>query len=285
MEKTRRILLLCALVTLIPSLAAQQQETPSVELLPMTENLYQVNGGRGSQGGAYVGETGVLLIDAKMDQDSYNQVIAALKEVTDRPILYLVNTHSDGDHITGNRFFPETVTIIAHENCRKEFFRPRRDGSASEWTSPELAPFLPSVTFNDQLDLYLGPKKVELRYFGVGHTTGDIIVHFPEERVAFLGDQLFLSRPQLIHEYKGGSALGHVNVLTRMLDSIEAEKFLSGHSIPVDREMVREHIDKMKQLQQKVDSLVRKGYSLEQVQAEFSEAEARLVGVVFNETK
>ena len=71
------------------------------------------------------------------------QTIEEIRKITDKPIKYLVNTHSDGDHISGNRFFPKGVTIVAHENCRKEFFHPRRDGESSEWNNPELDPFLP----------------------------------------------------------------------------------------------------------------------------------------------
>ena len=104
MNRSKRGLLLAFLsFLLIQFLPAQQGQNPPVQLVPVAENLYQVSGGRGAQGGAFVGETGVLLIDAKMDQNSFNQVVEEIKKVTDKPILYLVNTHSDGDHINGNR--------------------------------------------------------------------------------------------------------------------------------------------------------------------------------------
>ena len=110
-----------------------------------------------------------------MDEDSVDQVLKGLRKITNKPIKYLVNTHSDGDHITGNRYFPKTVTFVAHENCRKDFFGLDRRGNPSEWKKPELLPFVPSVTFSDKMNLYLGSKKVELWYFGVGHTTGDTV--------------------------------------------------------------------------------------------------------------
>ena len=65
---------------------------------------------------------------------------------------------------------------------------------------------------------------MELWYFGVGHTTGDIVVYFPEEKTAFLGDQIFFSRPQLIHAYKGGHSFEHVKTVTKLLEKIDAEK-------------------------------------------------------------
>ena len=195
----------------------QRRGAPPVEFKKISARLFEITGGQGASGGAYVGDNGVLIIDAKMDKNSVDQVIAGVKKITDKPIKYLVNTHSDGDHINGNQFFPPTVTIIAQENCRQEFFVSRSGAAPAQWSRPELAPFVPSITFRDKMDVYLGSKKVELWYFGVGHTTGDAVVYFPEEKVAFLGDQVFLDRAPLIHAYKGGNSLEQVKTLTKML--------------------------------------------------------------------
>ena len=279
------LILFCSLFIVPASSLAQQRETPPVRLEKISDNLYQILGGRGANGGVYVGTDGVLVIDAKMNEESVKQQIAEIKKVTNQPIKYLVNTHSDGDHIAGNRFFPESVTIVAHENCRKEFFHPRRDGKSSTWNNPELAPFVPSMTFRNKMDIYLGAKKVELWYFGIGHTKGDSVVYFPEEKTAFLGDQIFMGRPQLIHSYKGGNSFGHVKALTKMLETIKAEKFCSGHSDPIDRSTVKHHIEEMKKIQSKIKSLVGEGKSLEDVKKEFDENHARLVESIFNEIK
>jgi len=204
---------------------AQQRERQPVELKPISDRLYEIKGGRGANGGVYIGDNAVLVIDAKMDKKSVDETIAEIQKLTDKSIKYLVNTHSDGDHINGNRFFPATVTFVAHENCRKECFHSRRDGTPSEWNLPERAPFLPSITFSDKMDIFLGSNKVELWYFGVGHTTGDIVVYFPQEKTAFLGDQIFIGRTQLIHSYKGGNSFGHVKTLVKMLEVLDAESF------------------------------------------------------------
>ena len=277
------LILLSTLV--IQTAFTQNQETPPVRLVKTSGNLYQVLNGRGSNGGAYIGDNGILVIDAKMDEKSVDQTISELKKITDKPILYLVNTHSDGDHINGNRFFPESITIIAHENCRHDFFRPKRDGSPSDWNDPELAPFTPELTFSDRMDIYLGSKKVELWYFGVGHTTGDIVVYFPEEKTAFLGDQIFLGRVQLIHSYKGGNSFDHVVTLNTMLETLDAEKFSSGHAEICSREDIHQHIIQIQELQKKVITMVHENKSLDEVTGSFQENEARLVTSVYNEIK
>ena len=264
---------------------SQQREAQPVSLNKISDRLYTIPGGRGAQGGAYIGDNGILIIDSKMDEESVKQVIEEVRKVSDKPIKYLMNTHSDGDHIAGNRYFPESVIFVAHENCRKEFFHPRRDGTPSEWADPELATFVPSVTFQDKMHLYLGSKKVELWYFGVGHTTGDAFVYFPEEKTAFIGDMLFATRPQLIHSYKGGNSFEYVKTMTKMLNTIDAEKFISGHSEIVNRESIRNHIHKIKQMQDKVKSLIGRGKSLDEVKTEFGENEARLVTSIYSEIK
>ena len=285
MKYRRQFVLIPLFLIVICCSFAQQRETAPVEFIKISDRLYEIVGGRGARGGCYIGDDGVLLVDSKMDEHSVNQVMDIIKQKPDKPVKFLVNTHSDGDHIRGNQYFPETVTFIAHENCRKEFFHPGRNGSPSEWEKAELAPFVPSITFQDKMDVYLGSRKVELWYFGIGHTTGDAVIYFPVEKVAFLGDQIFLTRPQLIHSYKGGNSFGHVEALTNMLKSIDAEKFCSGHSEITDRGGVKAHIDSMKKRQKKVKTLVNQGKDLEEIKGEFEENEARLVTSIFNEIK
>ncbi len=263
----------------------QQQETKPVSLEKISDYLYQILGGRGANGGVYIGDNGVLIIDAKMTKESVDETLAAVNKLTDKPIIYLVNTHSDGDHVAGNRYFPRSVTIISHENCREEFFHPQRDGKPSAWSTPEMAPYVPSLTYKDKMDIYLGQKKVELRYFGVGHTKGDTVVYFPGEKTAFIGDQIFMGRPQLIHSYKGGNSFAHVKTLTKMLENINAEKFCSGHSDPLDRTAIEHHIQEMKSIQEKVKSFIEQGKNLEEVKKEFPENLSRLVESIFSEIK
>ena len=195
---------LCIVFTSV-MLTAQERQTSPVTLEKVSESVYQIMGGSGANGGLIIGESGVLLVDSKMNEESVNQTIEAVYKLSNNAIKYLVNTHSDGDHIMGNRYFPSSVTFIAQENCRKDFFK-ENFGRESDWGEPEFYPFTPSVTFKENLNVWLGKDKVELHYFGVGHTTGDAVVYFPEDKIAFLGDQYFATRPQLIHSNKNGNS-------------------------------------------------------------------------------
>jgi hypothetical protein len=76
-----------------------------------------------------------------------------------------------------------------------------------------------------------------------------------------------------------------VKTLTKTLETLDAEKFCSGHSDPIDRNAVKHHIEEMKKIQAKVKTLVKQGKNLEEVKQEFEENHARLVESIFNEIK
>ena len=271
------------------SVFGQQSQAPAapapVVSKQVAPNIYMFTDGRGANTGAYIGEKEVLLIDSKQDSTSVAQVLAAIKKLTNDPVTRLVNTHADGDHVFGNRYQPKGVTFIAHENCLKEFFVPSMNGTPSDWNNPALKAFLPSVTYKDRMDLQVGVKRIQLYYFGVGHTTGDTVVYFPDEKVVFIGDQIFTARVQLIHAYKGGSSFGEVAALEQMLSTIDAQKFVCGHNDVIDRATVQNHIAQMKALQEKVRSLKMKGQSIEEVQKQFEQNHLALVQTIYNEIK
>lgn len=263
-------------------LTAQERETPPIKLEKISGNVYQNSGGSGSNGGVIFGEGEILVIDAKMSEESVNQTIEAIKGISDDPITYLVNTHSDGDHIMGNRYFPSSVTFVAQENCRDDFFKVNF-GRESDWGEPEFYPFTPSLTFKENLNIWLGMDKVELHYFGAGHTTGDIVVYHPEDKIAFLADLYFGGRPQLIHSNKNGNSFEYVKTLTKMLETLDAEVFLSGHSDPVGRDEIQQHIQAMVERQNRVKELVDQGKTLDETLLEFNGNEARLVTSIYHE--
>jgi cyclase len=285
MEKRSVCIFGVVMSMLSPFLSAQEREIESIQFNAISDRLYEITGGRGARSGVYIGDDGVLVIDSKMDSASVAEIIQEIQKTTDKPIRYLINTHSDGDHTQGNRYFPKGILIISHENCRKEFFLPQRDGSSSEWNDPGLLSSIPSLTFRTQMQIFLGSKKVELYYFGTGHTTGDAVVYFPEERAAFIGDQVFLDRPQLIHAYKGGSSFGHIRNLTEMLQTLDAERFFSGHSEATDRAGIQNHIDEMKRRQSKIKDFIKAGKNVDEVIREFPENESNLIRTIFMEIK
>ncbi len=278
-------LLFFTIISLAPgtSPSAQQNTPASVTFNRVSDRIYSVDGGSGALTGVIIGDECVLIVDAKMDETSQKAVFAEIGRLTNKPVKYLVNTHGDADHVSGNRYFPATVTIIAHEGCRKDFFLPGRNGRPSEWTKPDLAPFIPAVTFFDRMNIHLGGLTVELHYFGVGHTTGDAVVYIPAEKTAFTGDQVSLPKATYIHAYKGGTTFGHVRNLEKMLTAVDAERFITGHSGITDRAGVQSGIDAMKSFQNRIRALMGEKKSLEDIKKEFPAGDASVVEIVYKE--
>lgn len=274
------VLFLMLMVSLI---GYSQQSGSPVKLNKIGDNLFEVVDGRGAKGGAFIGENGIILIDTKQDEFSVKQTLDELGKLTDKKVEYIINTHSDGDHVTGNRFFPNGIKIIAHENCRKEMLLPKRDGSPSDWAGDGLKDFLPSIVFSKGMTLYSGNDKIQLFYFGIGHTTGDIVVYFEKDKIAFIGDQVFKGRTQLIHSYKGGNTFEHVKTLEKIVENIDSEKFYTGHSAVLNKSDISEHIAAMKKMQSDIAGYIKDGLVKEQILEKFGSDKQALAGSVFNE--
>ena len=263
MKKAFRFIFLTIFIlffSLSSSITAQQQEPPPVKATQVKGNIYEVEGGSGANAGFFIGEKEVLVIDAKMTEESAKQMIAEIKKLTSSPIKYVILTHSDGDHVNGLVGFPPDAIIIAHHQTAKDMDNAFKD--------PNLRSYLPSLTFSKKLKLHSGDKTIKLFHFGPAHTSGDIVVYFPDEKVAFLGDLLFLGRDPLIHKHKNGNSFGLVKTLKSIL-KLGADTFIHGHgsiASPSDLEGV---IKSLEEKQTKIKALIHEGKSLEEIKKIF----------------
>ncbi len=256
-----------SLLTLHSALADQQRQPPQYrqEPAPVTihqvkGSIYEVKGGSGANCGFFIGKKEVLVIDAKMNEESAKQMIAEIKKLTPHPLKYVIITHSDGDHVNGLVGFSEDITIIAHHQARKDM-----DQAFQE---PAQRAYLPQLTFSEKLKLYSGNKVVKLFHFGPAHTSGDVVVYFPEEKVAFLGDLLFLGRDPLVHRHKNGSSFGLVKTLKKVLE-LDAETFVHGHGDIASRSDVEGVIKSLEDKQAKIKVLIEEEKSLDEIKKAF----------------
>src|SRR5256712_4638985 len=119
----------------------------------------------------------------------------AVRQVTSKPILYVVNTNYHGDHTFGNYAFPPETLIVAQQKTaesmrdferEKRFLLPTVDNDPTVFGDVRLR--LPDVVLDEYLELDLGGRVVELYHFGHGNTPGDTVVFVPEARVAWTGN-------------------------------------------------------------------------------------------------
>src|SRR4029079_19123170 len=122
----------------------------------------------GGNTAVFVTEHGVVLVDTKLPAWG-SVVLDRVRSVTDKPITTIINTHTHKDHTGGNAFFDPSVEIIAHANTQTNMAR--MDLFASRG--------LPTRTFTDRMSIGDGRNRVDLYYFGRGHTNGDTWVVFP----------------------------------------------------------------------------------------------------------
>ncbi|MCJ7786323.1 MAG: MBL fold metallo-hydrolase [Desulfobacterales bacterium] len=242
-----------------------KQEVPPISAQSVKGNIYQIKGGVGANTGFFIGEKEVLAIDAKMTEDSAKQMIAEIKKLTPHPFSYIILTHSDGDHVNGLVGFPQGTNIISHEKTRAHM--------SKAFQSAQERAYLPNITFSNRLSLYIGgvPRgtRIDLLYFGPAHTDGDAVVYFPAEKVAFIGDLIFIGRDPLIHRSKNGSSFGLVKVLKGILN-LDAEIFVHGHGDLATKKDIQNLMQSVEEKQIRIQALVKEGKTLAQVQKIFN---------------
>ena len=248
-------------------LLAQPAAAP-LSVTPVRGGVYLVKGGSGANTGFVVGKTEVILIDSKMTEESSKAMLAEIRKITPNPVRHIILTHGDGDHVNGLNGFPKGLPIIAHANTRRDMEEAFKDPKMSA-----LAPYLPTETVTGDRTLNLDGVRLDLLYFGPAHTSGDLVVYLPQQKLAFVGDLLFVGRDPLIHRQKGGDSFGLAQTLHKML-ALDADTFLSGHSDPLGKADVKALATSIEEKQAKVKALVQQGKSLGEIQAAMGVAAA-----------
>ena len=247
----RRIVLglLLALGVLSIAVAAQQQQQARVvEVDKLKDNLYVLKGGGGNTA-VFITANGVVVVDAK--NPGWGQpILDKIKTLTDKPVTTLINSHTHGDHVSGNVEFPATVDIIVQENTRTNMIKMIPNSTAADQTVPAQTIFqqnggkgLPKRTFKDKMTLFSGPDEIDLYYFGRGHTNGDAFVFFPAARVLHAADIFSGKNLPLLDANNGGSAVEIGNSLEKALNGVKnADTIITGHSTQMTPAELREYI-------------------------------------------
>ena len=189
----------------------------------VADNLYMVPG-QGGNTAVWVMANGVLLVDTKLANNGQS-ILDEVKKVTDKPITYIVNTHTHGDHTGSNQFFPADVQIVVQENTAANMAK--MDVFKEAANKHGLA----DRTYKDKLTLFKGKEEVELRYFGAAHTNGDAFVVFKSARVMHSGDAFANKGAPFIDRANGGSGVAYPATLKKAAREIKnVDKVIPGHS-------------------------------------------------------
>lgn len=219
---------LCALAAAASSFvnadqAAVQPTRNVVKLLTLNplDVLYVLLGG-GGNALTLMRTNEIVLVDAKLPGWG-RAILDAVEAVSDRPVTTMIYTHAHPDHVGGSTEFSKVTQIIAHENTRAAMQRMPAFAGAN-------ARFLPNRIVTDRLSLFDGPDRIELYYFGAGHTSGDLVVVWPTKRVAYLGDLFPSKAAPVIDTANGGSGVTFPQTLARVLSEIRGvARVVTGH--------------------------------------------------------
>jgi cyclase len=211
----------------------------------------------GANSGIVIGDKGVAVVDTLISAKEAKRFIADIRAVTDKPILYAINTHEHLDHSFGNSEFKALgATIIAQSEAAATMHKHAENtlkNAASFGLTPEdmagTEIAYPTVTFKDRQELDLGGVKVVLIHPHPSHTIGSIMVHIPADKVVFSGDILFTN----FHPYMGDGDIVQWRMALDDLAELGPEKIIPGHG-PLST--VRDLAD-MKAYLTKFDTLAR----------------------------
>src|SRR5437016_3867177 len=237
----RLIILVTVLAAGALSIAAAGYQQPSqglpaaalaaTQIEKVKDNLYMITGAdptdresfSGGNTGVFITDTGVVVVDTKLA--GWGQVILdKIKSVTNKPVTTIINTHTHGDHTGSNEAFGATVDFVAHENTRANMEK-------MDAFKGDKAKFLPKRTFKDKMSIGIGKDRIDLYYFGRGHTNGDTWVVYPALRVMQTGDMFAWKDAPTLDKGNGGSGLEYAQTVGKALAAVkDVDTLIVGHS-------------------------------------------------------
>jgi cyclase len=251
-----------AVITGLSALAGAQPAAPAPFVThQLKPNVYWIEGGGGNSG-VIVGDKGVIVIDAKTSAAGGKELLEDVAKITPKPVTTVIETHSDGDHINGLVSFPTGIAIIAHENNKKE--QDTAFAAGGRGAPPEG--YLPNqlVSKNKQT-LKINGVKLELFHWAPAHTSGDLVIYLPDEKIVFTGDIIAMQLPDpLIHLEKNGSSAGWI-MTVKGITGLNADQFVPGHGDLTTKAVIQKRLADAEAKRAKIKQLVAHGKSLDEI--------------------
>src|SRR5262252_1091349 len=205
-----------AFASLVSSAFAQGPAPAPLMVHQLASNVYWVEGGGGNSR-VIVGNKGVIVVDAKTTPAGGKELLDDIAKITPKPVTAVILTHSEGDHVNGLASFPKGITIIAHENNKKE----QETALSAGGRGAPPADRLPNqVTTKKKEAVTIDGVKLELYHWAPAHTSGDLVVYLPDQKICSTGDIIVTNRADdnpNIHFEKNGSTEGWLTNVKGMI--------------------------------------------------------------------
>lgn len=261
-----------SLAVFVPAANAQAQPAP-MHANQLAKDVYWIEGGVGSNSGVVIGKDGVIVIDAKQTPESGKGLLAEIAKLTPKPITHVILTHSNLDHVDGLAAFPKGLTIIAQENCKKQIENPR-----SNPENVDLHDYIPTKTVKNRQSLTIDGVRFDLVHFAPAHTSGDLIIYLPDQRIAFTGDITVARLPYpLIHLEDEGSSEGWIESMKGIL-ALPADSYVPGHGGVQTKAELEKRLADTAARREKIKELVAQGKSLDEIKGILGETSTAASG-------
>jgi cyclase len=259
-----------------PVRPAANAASAEVRVLPVRRNVYMLTSSAGNAT-VQVGPDGVLLVDTG-EGALVGKLLAAIRTLSDKPIHTVVNTHVHRDHTGGNEALVKLVggpgarpmRMMAHENV----FNQMMTAAAAANTNVPTASLPSNAYFTPSRDFYLNEEAIVLHHAPAAHTDGDTIVHFRGSDVVSVGDLFSPDLYPVIDLRNGGTVNGVIAALNRILEITVPARYqeggtyvIPGHGRLCDEADVVEYRDMVTIIRDRVEDLIKKGRTLQQVKA------------------
>ena len=232
-------------------------------------SVYMLEGTGGFAGGnigVSAGKDGILIVDDQFLQMA-DKIRAAIGELSDGDLRFVLNTHWHSDHTGGNIHFSKDATIIAHQNVRKRLMSKQSNRFGVSPPQPKKA--WPVITFDHSLNIHFNGEDIRFIHFPNGHTDGDGVVYFPKSKVAHLGDHFFVDRFPFVDLNSGGNVIGYTENIDKMLELFpEDVKIIPGHGPLANIEDLKRYHEMLVETTTVVKEYKQSGMSLEEAQDE-----------------
>jgi glyoxylase-like metal-dependent hydrolase (beta-lactamase superfamily II) len=224
-------------------------------------NIYWIEGGGGNST-VIVGTSGVVVVDAKTTKAGGQELLDNIAKIAPKTVTTVILTHSDSDHVNGLAAFPAGVKVIAHENNKKE----QETALAAAGRGAPSADHQPTqVITKSKETLTLEGEKFELYHWAPAHTSGDLIVYLPNEKIVATGDIIATGNPYpRIHDEKHGSTEGWITTAKGIV-SLDADTFISGHGSIQTKADIQKRIADAEARRAQVKEMVAQGKSLDEI--------------------
>ena len=209
-----------------PALAQRDFDAIEIKVTRVAGKVYMLEGAGGNIG-VSAGDDGLLMIDDQFAPLA-PKIKAALRDIAEGELKFVINTHWHGDHTGGNEVFGAEATIIAHHNVRRRLAGDPKMGDRVARDKPKQA--LPVVTYPDELHVHFNGETIRVVHFPHGHTDGDSVVFFPQSNVVHMGDDFFAGRYPFVDLGAGGDVQGLADNIAKILAMLPKDvKVIPGH--------------------------------------------------------